>query len=134
MVNQPRFIRFAGVKSLFVEQHALCLVFLSNRTTSIQVRERIFLAKSDPTNWTARFVNWGERNCYGRIIRGICVFGTMDLTTLLNRRELFANKFHLNADPIAYQCLEELIVNKSKLDLPLNDATFYRQMPFLLPT
>ncbi|CAF0923039.1 unnamed protein product [Adineta ricciae] len=93
-----------------------------------------YKAKSDPTNWTARFVNWGERNCYGRIIRGICVFGTVDLPTLFNRHELFANKFHINADPIAYQCLEELLVNKSKLDLPLNDATFYRQMPFLLPT
>lgn len=93
-----------------------------------------YKAKSDPTNWTARFVNWGERNCYGRIIRGICVFGTVDLPTLLNRHELIANKFHLNADPIAYQCLEELIINRSKVDLPLNDATFYRQMPFLLPS
>ncbi|CAF0779992.1 unnamed protein product [Adineta steineri] len=93
-----------------------------------------YKAKSDPANWTARFVNWGESNCYGRIIRGICVFGTVDLPTLFNRRELFANKFHLNADPIAYQCLEELIINKSKLDLPLNDATFYRRMPFLLPS
>ncbi|UJR31089.1 hypothetical protein I4U23_018597 [Adineta vaga] len=93
-----------------------------------------YKAKTDPTNWTARFVNWGERNCYGRIIRGICVFGTVDLSTLFNRHELFANKFHLNADPIAYQCLEELILNRSKLDLPLNDATFYRQMPFLLPS
>jgi len=62
------------------------------------------------------------------------VFGTVDLPMLLTRRELIANKFHLNADPIAYQCLEELIVNRSKLDLPLNDATFYRQMPFLLPS
>ncbi|CAF1466413.1 unnamed protein product [Rotaria sp. Silwood1] len=93
-----------------------------------------YKAKSDPTNWTARFVNWGEQNCYGRIIRGICVFGMFDLPILLNRHELFANKFHLNADPIAYQCLEELIMNKSKVDLPLNDAIFYRQMPFLLPT
>ena len=93
----------------------------------------LFVAKSDPTNWTARFVNWGESNCYGRVIRGICVFGTVDLPTLYNRRELFANKFHLTADPIAYQCLEELIINKSKLSLPLFDASFYRQMPFLLP-
>ncbi|CAF3296693.1 unnamed protein product [Rotaria socialis] len=93
-----------------------------------------YKAKSDPTNWTARFVNWGEQNCYGRIIRGICVFGIFDLPNLLNRHELFANKFHLNADPIAYQCLEELILNKSKLDLPLNDAIFYRHMPFLLPS
>ncbi|CAF4248711.1 unnamed protein product [Rotaria sp. Silwood2] len=93
-----------------------------------------YKAKTDPTNWTARFVNWGEQNCYGRIIRGICVFGIIDLPILLNRHELFANKFHLNADPIAYQCLEELILNKSKLDLPLNDAIYYRQMPFLLPS
>jgi hypothetical protein len=94
----------------------------------------LFSARSDPTNWTARFVNWGEQNCYGRIVRGICVFGTVDLPTLHNRRELIANKFHLNADSIVYQCLEELITNKSRVNLPLDDAPFYRQMPFLLPS
>jgi len=78
-------------------------------------------------------VNWGKQNCYGRRIHGICVFGIVDLPTLSNQHELFANKFRLNTDPIAYQCLEELILNRSKLDLPLYDATFYRQMPFLLP-
>lgn len=93
-----------------------------------------FSAKTDPTNWTARFVNWGESNCYGRVIRGICVFGIVDLPTLVNRHELVANKFHLSADPIAYQCVEELMLNKSRINLPLNDATFYRQMPFLLPS
>ncbi|CAF3781492.1 unnamed protein product, partial [Adineta steineri] len=92
----------------------------------------IILAKTDPTIWTSRYVNWGESRCYGQIIRGICVFGSLDLPSLLNRHELIANKFYLHTDPIAYQCLEELIFNRSKLDLPLNDATFYRRMPFLL--
>ena len=93
-----------------------------------------YLARSDPTNFTARFVNWGEQNCYGRVIRGICVFGIVDLPSLFDRHELVANKFHLSADPIAYQCLEELILNRSRVELPLNDARFYREMPFLLPT
>ena len=66
------------------------------------------------------------------MVHSICIFSTADLPTLFNRHELFANKFHLNDDPIAYQCLEELILNRSKIDLPLNDATFYRRMPFLL--
>ena len=92
----------------------------------------IILAQSDPTNWTARFVNWGARNCYGYVVRGICIFSTIDLPVLSNRHELVANKFDLNRDPIAYQCLEELLLNRSKIDLPLNDAKFYRRMPFLL--
>ncbi|CAF3700939.1 unnamed protein product [Adineta steineri] len=93
-----------------------------------------YKAKTDPTIWTSRYANWGESHCYGQIIRGICVFGFLDLPSLLNRHELIANKFYLHTDPIAYQCLEELIFNRSRLDLPLNDATFYRRMPFLLPS
>ena len=86
---------------------------------------------SDPTVWTARFVNWGEQNCYGRVQRGICVFGSADLTALVDRHELIANKFQLATDPIAYQCQEEVILSRSRSNLPLHDATFYRRMPFL---
>ncbi|CAF1113371.1 unnamed protein product [Rotaria sordida] len=93
-----------------------------------------YQAKRDPTAWTARFVIWGKRNCRGQVVHSICIFSTVDLPILFNRHELFANKFHLNDDPIAYQCLEELILNRSKIDLPLNDAVFYRRMPFLLPS
>lgn len=64
-------------------------------------------------------------------MRGICIFGIYDLPSLLNRPELIANKFYLKMDPIAYQCLEELILNQSKLDVPLKNAAFYHQMPFL---
>ncbi|CAF4219267.1 unnamed protein product, partial [Rotaria sp. Silwood2] len=91
-------------------------------------------AKTDPTAWTARFVIWGKRECHGPVVHGICILSTADLPTLYNRHELFANKFHLNDDPIVYQCLEELLVNRSKVNLLLKDAAFYRRMPFLLPS
>jgi hypothetical protein len=92
------------------------------------------LAKSDPTRWTARFVNWGEQHCYGHVQRCVCVFGVGDLPSLLNRYELFANKFQLKTDPIAHQCQEQLILTRSRGDLPLNNATYYRHMPFLVPS
>ncbi|CAF4364850.1 unnamed protein product [Rotaria sp. Silwood2] len=94
----------------------------------------VVLAKTDPTAWTARFVIWGKRECHGPVVHGICILSTADLPTLYNRHELFANKFHLNDDPIVYQCLEELLVNRSKVNLLLKDAAFYRRMPFLLPS
>ncbi|CAF1602291.1 unnamed protein product [Rotaria magnacalcarata] len=93
-----------------------------------------YKAKSDPTQWTARYVIWGKRGCQGIVVHGICILSTADLPTLYNRHELFANKFQLKVDPIAYQCLEEFLINKSQLNLPLNDAAYYRKMPFLLPS
>ncbi|UJR15577.1 hypothetical protein I4U23_002515 [Adineta vaga] len=92
-----------------------------------------YKARSDPVQWTARFANWGEYRCHGRFVRGVCVFGTGDLPLLANRHEFIANKFNLNIDPLAYQCLEEVLFNRSKLNVPLTNAQFYRQMPFLLP-
>ncbi|CAF0871365.1 unnamed protein product [Adineta ricciae] len=88
-------------------------------------------AQTDPAKWTGRFCNWGEYQCHGTIIRGICVFGTADLPLLAGRHELIANKFYLKVDPIAYQCFEELLVNRSKFQLPLANAQIYRQMSFL---
>ncbi|CAF0798589.1 unnamed protein product [Rotaria sp. Silwood1] len=93
-----------------------------------------YQAKSDPTEWTARFVIWDRHKCHGHVVHGICIFSTVDLPVLSNRHELFANKFHLNVDPIVYQCLEELLINRSKINLPLKNVAFYRRMPFLLPS
>ena len=85
----------------------------------------------DPTPWTARFVNWGGVPCFGYYLRGICVFSVRDLPTLFHRNELFANKFQVNFDPVAYQCMEELILNRSKSNSDLENTEFYHQMPFL---
>ena len=59
------------------------------------------------------------------------MFGTGDLPVLFQRPELFANKFQLNRHPVAYQCVEELILKRSRIDLPLYQSELYRQMPFL---
>ena len=40
-------------------------------------------------------------------MRGICIFGVGDLPLLTSRRELFANKFFADFEPLAYDCLEE---------------------------
>ena len=91
-------------------------------------------AKTDPTEWTARFVNWGEYRCHGRIQRGICIFGVADLPLLSSRREFVANKFRLTMDPIAYQCQEERILHQSRADVHGSsiDLSLYQRMPFLL--
>ena len=39
--------------------------------------------------------------------RSICIFGVGDLYRLVNRRELFANKFFSDYQPLTFKCLEE---------------------------
>lgn len=63
----------------------------------------------------ARFKNWGEKPCYGKKSRAICVIGVGDLHYLLNAPQLFVNKFHQDFEPIAQDCLEELIYNRTAL-------------------
>lgn len=94
----------------------------------------LFKAKSDPTEWTSRFVNWGEFRCHGRIQRTICIFGFADLPLLSSRHEFIANKFQLKVDPIAYQCQEERIIERSRNDLVQTsiNLSIYERMPFLL--
>ncbi|XP_072260227.1 beta-1,3-galactosyl-O-glycosyl-glycoprotein beta-1,6-N-acetylglucosaminyltransferase [Pyxicephalus adspersus] len=69
-------------------------------------------------NSIARFVKWeyweGDVTkgapyppCSGTHIRSVCVFGAGDLHFMLKQHHLFANKFDVNVDPIAIQCLEE---------------------------
>ncbi|XP_053322779.1 beta-1,3-galactosyl-O-glycosyl-glycoprotein beta-1,6-N-acetylglucosaminyltransferase [Spea bombifrons] len=69
-------------------------------------------------NAIARFVKWqyleGEVSkgapyppCSGTHVRAVCVFGAGDLQLMLGKHHLFANKFDIDTDPIAIQCLEE---------------------------
>ena len=59
-------------------------------------------------NTTSRWIIWYEDiyECYGSIIRSICIFSLRDLQFLITRREFFANKFILEENPIVYQCME----------------------------
>lgn len=73
--------------------------------------------------YLARYVNWntnwrdGEGHyifrfpCYGKRVRDICIFGVGDLPSLTNRKEVFANKFHWDFEPLALRCMEEWLLN-----------------------
>lgn len=56
--------------------------------------------------------------CHGQWVRGICVLGVGDLYRLVDRPELFANKFFAEDDAVAYDCMEELVLNRT-----LNEIT-----------
>ena len=59
------------------------------------------------------------------------MFGVGDLPLLSTRKELFANKFILEYQPLAYDCLEELYYNNTKetiRGLRSIDLEFYRNL------
>lgn len=78
-------------------------------------------------------VNYGSRECQGKVVRGICVYGVGDLPWLATRREIIANKFHLTFDYLALDCLEERHRNRTMKCIasvcPDFDADFYRNLP-----
>ena len=74
--------------------------------------------------------NYGNRTCGGSVARGICIYGVGDAPWLATRRELFANKFHLLREYLAYDCLEERHRNRTMLrDRVAFDGDFYRNLP-----
>ncbi|XP_013386129.1 beta-1,3-galactosyl-O-glycosyl-glycoprotein beta-1,6-N-acetylglucosaminyltransferase [Lingula anatina] len=77
---------------------------------------------------------YGEdaKYCGGKVVRAICVFGVTDLPKLLSRKELFANKFHLTFEPLAYDCMEELYFNRTANEdhFPI-DVDYYSSLPFV---
>ncbi|CAD5121298.1 DgyrCDS9827 [Dimorphilus gyrociliatus] len=79
--------------------------------------------ETDPVTYLfiGRFKNWGgypfDYPCAGKRVRGICILSIGDLSLLANRKELFANKFHLDYQPFALQCMRELIYNRTRDEL-----------------
>ncbi|XP_062063071.1 beta-1,3-galactosyl-O-glycosyl-glycoprotein beta-1,6-N-acetylglucosaminyltransferase [Lepus europaeus] len=72
----------------------------------------------------ARFVKWqyfeGDVSkgapyppCNGVHVRSVCVFGAGDLNWMLRKHHLFANKFDIDVDPFAIQCLDEHLRHKA---------------------
>lgn len=62
-----------------------------------------------------RYTHWGDRSptCQGYYEHGLCVFGVGDLKWLHKMPELFAHKFHHTVQPIAYDCMEEWMFNRT---------------------
>ena len=54
-------------------------------------------------------------------MREICIFGVGDLPWLYQRPELFVNKFYADElEPLAYDCMEELIYNRTVMQVHTN--------------
>ncbi|KAF7208149.1 beta-1,3-galactosyl-O-glycosyl-glycoprotein beta-1,6-N-acetylglucosaminyltransferase 7 [Nothobranchius furzeri] len=65
-----------------------------------------------------RAIKWGDQEgtkhdgCRGHYVRNICIFGLKDLPWIINRNDMFANKFESNSYPEALDCLEQWHRNK----------------------
>ena len=84
-----------------------------------------------------RFKSWQwmtTRKCHGKYVRNVCIPGIRDLPNLAKRKELFANKIFLDYQPLVLDCLEELILNRTRdgyLGRRTFDASFYSELDFV---
>ena len=66
-------------------------------------------------------------------MREVCILGLDDLHNAYNGMELFVNKFHLNYEPVALDCLEEVLHEKTWTeyvnDLPVN-TSYYSSLDY----
>ena len=67
--------------------------------------------------------------CHGKFAKDVCIWGLKDLSTLLGSRYLYANKFHVDYDYLAYDCIEQYIQNATRVShlLPFN-VDFYANL------
>ncbi|KAK4473910.1 hypothetical protein MN116_003235 [Schistosoma mekongi] len=72
---------------------------------------------SDPRKkYVARYVTWYHKECRSsRVSHGVCIIGINDLPFITSQVEFFANKFHHDFEPIAYDCTEYYIMRKCYL-------------------
>lgn len=87
----------------------------------------VVLVPGDPyaRQFMTRYSIWHPRSkqktsslqCDGQWVRNICIFSVGDLYRLYDRAELFANKFFLNNDWVAYDCIDELVLNRTLNDV-----------------
>lgn len=90
--------------------------------------------RGDPNTkpWLASYAGWRENGdpCFGRWVRNICVFGIGDILYLTEKKHLFANKFYIDQQPLALDCLEEWLLSKTCRPVTL-DLDYYRNLPFV---
>ncbi|KAK6765973.1 hypothetical protein RB195_025717 [Necator americanus] len=81
------------------------------------------------TSYIGRYQVWERENrCYGRITSWSCVFGVLDIPTLLNRPELIVHKMYLDTEPAAFMCLLKELRRRSRNPIDF-DARSYAEMP-----
>ncbi|XP_053386120.1 beta-1,3-galactosyl-O-glycosyl-glycoprotein beta-1,6-N-acetylglucosaminyltransferase-like isoform X2 [Mercenaria mercenaria] len=92
-----------------------------------------YKGKPDDKPWLAVFAAWGGENpCHGKFVRGVCVFGVGDLKALSSKHHLFANKFYIDYQRYALDCMEEWHYNKTaEGDLKSLNISYYESLPFI---
>ena len=96
-------------------------------TKTFTARGTVWTSISQQVNWS-----WKHWDCHGKWVRNICIFGVGDLPWLRDRPELFANKFHSDFEDIVYDCMEDIIFNRT-LDGRNRqfDLSYYERLPFV---
>ena len=96
-------------------------------TKTFTARATIWAPIANQINWS-----WKNWDCQGKWVRAICIFGVGDLPWLAQRPELFANKFFQDFEWLAFDCMEELIHNRTIASSRLTfDPTYYENLPFV---
>ena len=80
--------------------------------------------------WLAVYANWGDGQCSGKFVRGVCVNGAADLDHLIRRKEFFVNKFYLEYQPLALSCLASWSAFKESCTVDFDDS-YYRTLKFI---
>lgn len=95
-----------------------------------------YKGKPDDKPWLAVFAAWGGASpCQGKLVRGVCVFGVGDLKSLVAKNYMFANKFYIDYQPYALDCIEEWYFNKTaEGSLKSLNISFYESLPFIKRT
>eukprot|EP00106_Octopus_bimaculoides_P009581 XP_014777023.1 PREDICTED: beta-1,3-galactosyl-O-glycosyl-glycoprotein beta-1,6-N-acetylglucosaminyltransferase-like [Octopus bimaculoides] len=72
--------------------------------------------------------------CKGKFLRSVCLFALGDLPKLTTTPALFANKFHLQYNPLLQKCLEDWHFNKTRdyyLYKKKFNTSFYENLSFV---
>ncbi|XP_060555191.1 N-acetyllactosaminide beta-1,6-N-acetylglucosaminyl-transferase-like [Ruditapes philippinarum] len=87
-----------------------------------------------------RYKNWEYghsvyvRGCAGKYVRNVCVLGVGDLNRAYNDIGLFANKFNLDYEFLALDCLEEVMYKKTwdqYVDDIQIDTNYYKRLDYV---
>ncbi|ELT91705.1 hypothetical protein CAPTEDRAFT_90784 [Capitella teleta] len=91
-------------------------------------------AVPDRKPWLAMYVSWKQSvprgRCSSTYVRKVCIFTLRDLPDLISRKELFANKFYAEREPMTTECLDQWLKTVEKAQLPFN-GQYYRDLPFV---
>ena len=69
-----------------------------------------------PRSQISRYKQWKRVKlpCHGFYLRNICIHGIHDLPVLCSTDKLYLNKLFVDYQPYVYQCLEELVFDRTR--------------------